>query len=220
MKIINLEKENRVIKEDILLNYGFKKENGIYTFKKAILEDFTLSLEINKNKIISRLIDNTTNEDYYLVDIDSASGNYLGSIKEIYEKEINDILNNCTYKNVYNNDLTKAILNYTKEKYEETFEFPFKTNELTSIVRHKENKKWYALLTTIEKDKLGFNETEEVEIINLKNNKEKIDKLIDNKNFIRAYHMNKKYWFTIILDDNISLNEIYTLIDESYNLTK
>ena len=49
---------------------------------------------------------------------------------------------------------------------------------------------------------------------------EEIEKLIDNKRYFPAYHMNKKYWCTICLDGTVELEEIYKLIDISYELAK
>ena len=38
--------------------------------------------------------------------------------------------------------------------------------------------------------------------------------------FYKAWHMNKTYWITIVLDNTISTKEIMNLIDKSYNLVK
>lgn len=221
MKYIDLKKENIKLIEENLFKYGFIKEQNYFIYKKNMLnKDFTLEVLLDVNTLKARLFDNETNEEYYLVDINNASGNYIGSIKEEYEEEISKILDICAYKDTYNSNITNEILKYTEEKYKEKFEFPFKTTKETSIVRHKENEKWYALITSLTKDKLGLNSCERVEIINLKNTKEKVQNIIDNTDFFPAYHMNKKHWFTIILDGSVSIEKIKQLIDESYNLTK
>lgn len=59
-----------------------------------------------------------------------------------------------------------------------------------------------------------------VEVINIKLGREKIQKLLNNKGFYPAYHMNKKDWITIILNDILKDNDIIALIDESYGLVK
>ena len=59
-----------------------------------------------------------------------------------------------------------------------------------------------------------------VEVINIKLGREKIQKLLNNKGFYPAYHMNKKDWITIILNDTLKDNDIIALIDESYGLVK
>ena len=40
---------------------------------------------------------------------------------------------------------------------------------------------------------------------------------LENKNIYPAYHMNKKNWVSIILDESLSNDEIFNLIDISYN---
>ena len=59
-----------------------------------------------------------------------------------------------------------------------------------------------------------------VEVINIKLGREKIQKLLNNKGFYPAYHMNKKDWITIILNDTLKDNDIIALIDEPYGLVK
>ncbi|WP_010238244.1 MmcQ/YjbR family DNA-binding protein [Clostridium arbusti] len=40
----------------------------------------------------------------------------------------------------------------------------------------------------------------------------------DYKYIIPGYHLNKKHWNTIIVDDSVSKEQIYCLIDHSYKL--
>ena len=56
------------------------------------------------------------------------------------------------------------------------------------------------------------------DVCNLKNRPEFIQELIDYKCFYPAYHMNKTYWFTILLDQKLSWKQLQKLIDESYRL--
>lgn len=44
-----------------------------------------------------------------------------------------------------------------------------------------------------------------------------IKELIKMDGFYRAYHMNKKSWISIILDNTLDNEIIYSLIDQSYN---
>jgi len=69
--------------------------------------------------------------------------------------------------------------------------------------------------------KLGFSTDEEVEVLVLKLEPDDILALMDNKKFFKAYHMNKKHWISIILDDEaLSFTELCALLDESYKLSK
>lgn len=65
---------------------------------------------------------------------------------------------------------------------------------------------------------LGIDADGMTDVCNLKNRPECIQELIDYKRFYPAYHMNKTYWFTILLDQELSWKQLQELIDESYQL--
>lgn len=56
----------------------------------------------------------------------------------------------------------------------------------------------------------------EVEVINVKVDKDKINGLLPQTGFYPAFHMNKKCWVSIILDDTLADEEIQKRIDDSY----
>ena len=58
-----------------------------------------------------------------------------------------------------------------------------------------------------------------MEIINVKLEEEKIKQLLNKQGFYPAYHMNKKSWISIVLDDTINDDEIMDYINESYQFT-
>lgn len=55
-----------------------------------------------------------------------------------------------------------------------------------------------------------------VEAINVKADTMLIDSLVNEPGFYRAYHMNKRYWISILLDGSVSDETIKGLIEESY----
>lgn len=120
---------------------------------------------------------------------------------------------------IFKSKQSKQIIKYVKEKYNDELEFLWIKFSKYAIFRHKENKKWYALLVALEENKLGIVGDKIVDIIVLKNKRENIINLIDNEKYFAGYHMNKRNWFTIKLDDSIPIKEIYDFIDESYNIS-
>lgn len=51
--------------------------------------------------------------------------------------------------------------------------------------------------------------------------KSDIERLMDNKNILPGYHMNKNSWISIpLVYQELSLEEIAILIDRSYELAK
>ena len=87
-------------------------------------------------------------------------------------------------------------------------------------MRRADNKKWYAVILVVEKNKLGLDSKEKTEIINLRGRPEEIKNIIDGKKYFACYHMNKKYWISICLDGSVEPDEIFARIDESYVLAK
>lgn len=72
----------------------------------------------------------------------------------------------------------------------------------------------------ISKNKLdGSSSNDLIEIIDLRYLKDENEKIIDNKSIFKGYHMNKRSWITIILDNSLNTSIIYEFIDNSYNLT-
>ena len=87
-------------------------------------------------------------------------------------------------------------------------------------MRRKDSEKWFAVLLTVSRRKLGMDSDETVEIVDLRTQAENLSALVDGKKFFPGWHMNKKHWFTIILDGSVSFEEICRRIDKSWNLAK
>ena len=88
------------------------------------------------------------------------------------------------------------------------------------VFRNQKNKKWFAIIMDIEKSKLGLDGEGRVDIINLRCDNILIGSLIRNKGYLPAYHMNKKNWITVLLDDSVNDNELKDLIHFSYEIIK
>ena len=115
-------------------------------------------------------------------------------------------------------DQSNRICKYIQDKYNSNPEFLWAKFPGYAIFR--KTSKWFALIgnVTINKVNKKSNSNEEIEIINVKVDEGKINDLISLEGYYEAYHMNKKNWITIILDDTLSDDVIIKLIDESYSL--
>ncbi len=218
----NLSKylENRSINYDKLLNYGFIKKEDNYIYESNICDNFfKIIVEISKEKQISKVIDLEVNDEYVLIDVNDSFGEFIGKIKEEYEKKLNDIIEKCTTLNIFKSREAKEIIKYVKEKYDDDLEFLWEKFSNNAIWRNKENNKWYGLLVVLPENKLGKEGNKKIEIIDLRYQKENVKEIIDNEKFFEGYHMNKNNWITIVLDGSVSLKEIYKLIDNSYELS-
>lgn len=211
-KRVNLEK---------LEPFGFIKNEDIYRYEIDILDcEFHLVVTIDTNlKLDTTLIEKTTQEEYILYKT-HASGEYVGKIRDAVKSVLQDILDQCYYQSLFMSEQAQNIIEYVRKTYGDELEFLWDKYPRNAIFRHQENKKWYGAMLSVSKRKLGISSDEIVEILDLRNSFEKVEKIVDHKKYYPGWHMNKKYWYTIILDGSISLKDIYRCIDESYQMTK
>lgn len=111
------------------------------------------------------------------------------------------------------------VIAHIEETYESFAEYLFESSD-TAVFRKGERKKWFAVVMHISKKTLGLQGDEKVDVLNVKLNPDEIALLVDYKGYFPAYHMNKKHWCTIVLDNTIELSEIFYRIEQSYYLVK
>ena len=88
------------------------------------------------------------------------------------------------------------------------------------MFRHANNRKWFALVMEVSRDKLGLAGTEKLDIVNFKCDPILISSLRGETGIFPAYHMNKASWITVALDGSVPAETIELLLDVSYELTK
>lgn len=115
--------------------------------------------------------------------------------------------------------MRKDIEKYINEKYKQLQEHPWKEYPEYSTFKHKDNGKWFALIMDVPYEKLGINKEGRADVINVKHFPELIGSARKEEGVLPAYHMNKEYWLTILLDGTVPKERIYELIDISYGLT-
>lgn len=212
--------KNRKFDFNKLVAYGFIENGNQCEYKSTLIEgEFDIVVKVSKDgKIDSKVIDIAFGDEYLLVKMPDATGEYVGKVREAYSNVLTDIIIKCSRVEVFKSNQAKQVIKYVKEKYDNEPEFLWEKFDNNAVFRHLENKKWYGILLTISRDKLGLDSKENVEIIDLKISPEDIEKIIDNEKYFLGYHMNKKHWFTIILDGSVPIEKIFEYIDMSYNM--
>lgn len=201
-----------------LLEYGFIKNNDYLEYKKLILNNtFEIVITVKENKINGKVIDKEFDDEYLNYRLENQTGEFVNTIRDEFVHTLEDIKENCTINKLFVNDQSNRLANLILKKYSDSPEFLF-NDDTTGVFRNKNNKKWYGIILNVDYKKF-YKKDGKVDIINIKLNPNKIDNLINEKGFFRAFHMNKKSWVSIILDDTVKDEKIMKLIDESYNYT-
>ncbi len=85
------------------------------------------------------------------------------------------------------------------------------------VFRHPASRKWYAIIMGITWNKLGIPKDTAVDVLDVKCSPLMIGSLLDEEGFFPAYHMNKNNWITIVLNDSVPDEKIYSLLELSYH---
>ena len=218
MRNFKNELKNKTINYKKLLEYGFKKEKEVYVYTKDICDNqFKVVVSFSENKNFSKLIDNASDDEYILVDVQNSVGEFVGKVRNEYENILNDILEKCAEIEMYKSSQSKKVINHIKKKYDNDLEFLW--DDENAICRNKINQKWYIVFMKISESKLNLPSENEVEVLDLKYQKNKTDEIVDNEKIFPGYHMNKSSWITVKLDNSLDTKTILNLIDNSYSLS-
>ena len=202
-----------------ILKYGFKKDKDCYKYSKNIMNNsFRIDVLINKDGIVKgKVFDLAFNEEYTNFRIEENRGSFVSQVNNEFLKLLKNIKDSCYIKKDFIYEQTNRIANAIKQKYGDDPEFEWEKFPGYATFKNKDSKKWYGLIMNIDKNKLDKKLTGEVEIINIKLEPNEIENLLKIEGFYPAYHMNKKSWITIILNNTISDEEILRLIDKSHS---
>lgn len=112
-------------------------------------------------------------------------------------------------------DLEKYIL----DTYGVKPEYPWRKYSTFAVFRHDSNQKWFAVIMTIDKRKLGIKEDGQMDVVNMKCDANIVPSMWEQNGIYPAYHMNKEHWLTVALDDSTAENNFKFLLALSYDLT-
>lgn len=203
---------------DNLIKYGFKLIDDKYVYETNILNnDFKVYVYVsNKGLVSGKIYDSLTNLEFNNFRLETNLP-FAGKVKHEYECILNDIKNNCFNIDYFSSRQANVVASYIKEKYNDEPEFLFKDDDNTGVFRNKKNNKWYAIIMNVNINKF-LSGNYNIDVINVKLKEDLIVDLVNKKGFEKAYHMNKKSWITMLLNDIIDDNEIIKYIDMSYEI--
>ena len=215
MRIIDLDSVHRKIDKSLLNNFGFVNNR----YEEDIMDNnFKVVIDIKDDKANSYIIDNEFGDEYTNVD-NNTVGEFVSTVKDNYERIINNFVDKCTVVDFNYHDQVKEIINYINNKYHDNIEYLWESTPDSGIFRNKKNKKWYAAILSVKEDRVGGKTDKVIMVIDLMYNKGETFDVVDNKSIYPGYHMNKNSWITIKLDGSCDNEFIYKYIDLSYDLS-
>jgi len=95
----------------------------------------------------------------------------------------------------------QRFLEYCEGTYGTLADYPFDDLHETAVLRHADNRKWYAIVMRVSRRKFGLDSDEVVDVVNLKLPAEMFGSFGAADGVYPAYHMNKLHWISVLLPD-------------------
>ena len=219
----------KAVKFDSLLPFGFKKEGADYSYQEIFMDgDFEAQITISSSgQVTGHVIDLDTKEEYLALRVERQLGNFLGQVRESYAELLGRISDSCFEPLPFINNQTTRLPQRIEKKNEKTYDYPFEKSPEIASYRNPSNQKWYGLIMVIAREKLDIGQEiwqkedlqKKIEIINLKVKTSEMTKLLGHPGIYPSYHMSKKSWISLVLDDTVSDELLFSLVDTSRALT-
>ena len=198
--------------------YGFVENGEVWTYSCQILQgEFFMTVSITPDNVSFQVFDRETGDLYPQVHMESMRGSFVASVREACLEILYQIRKACFDVQDFICPQTKRIMAQVQEKYSNQLEYLWEKSPDTAVLRHEDNQKWYAVLMRIPWDRLDKAREGQVEAVNLKH--DQVADLLSQKGIYPAFHMNKRYWLSLALDDSLQDEEVLELIERSWNLT-
>ena len=97
--------------------------------------------------------------------------------------------------------IKQEFLSLCLNTYGTSPDYPFAEDFETAVLRHEDNRKWYAIVMRVSRRKFGFDSDEVIDVVNLKLPTEMFGSFGAVDGVYPAYHMNKLHWISVLLSD-------------------
>ncbi len=208
--------KNRRLNVQKILQHGFIRDGEIFLRREKIFNDFTEEIIIDAGGNVTTKIFDADGEIYTLHLVEGASGSFVGSVKAAHEKILSEVAVNCFDEKIYSGEQALKLVELIREKFSDVPEFLWEKFPNYAVFRRGDNRKWYAVIMVVPRNKLQLSGANEVEILNLRVEPEELNRIVDGEKYFRGWHMNKKTWMTLRLDGVLSFAEISARLEQSY----
>lgn len=114
----------------------------------------------------------------------------------------------------------EGILRWARQEYGAEPAYLWARYPSYAVLRQEGSGKWFAVVMHVPKHKLGLEGVACVDILNVKCDPLLVGALRQQPGILPAYHMSKSSWNSILLDGAVPDEDIKSLIDLSFQLTR
>ena len=213
--------EKSRMNEQKLLAYGFRHTKSGWTITIPFHDqEFEAHIRVSKDGVVTgTVIEAELQEEYLPLRVASQTSAFVSTVRQEYYDLLLDIRDKAFDEQLFRSAQANRIGARIEREFNDGFDHPFKKRPDNTCLRIPGNQKWYGLIMYEERAKVQQDDSEGyVELINLKVPEAEVSKLICETGIYPAWHMNKKTWVSVLLDDTLKDDRIWALILQSRNL--
>ena len=198
-----------------LAEWGFKNGQARYVLVEG---EFELHMTLSDQELELVVYDLAMEEPYTLFEVVSASGALVTALRQ----QVDEIINRILGQQIQDNPLVERLVDHVATTYGLAPAHPFKRHPEIIGFKVPTVDKLFGIFLPVDYCRLDktSTRTDQVLVLNLKGQPDHILERIDNCRYFPAYHMNKKHWFSVLLDAQTDWDQLISLLAESYRLVK
>lgn len=123
-------------------------------------------------------------------------------------------------KNTNEHACRESVIKYAAERYGVQPENLWAKFPNYAVLRHDDNRKWFAVIMDVKREKLGLSGEGNVDILELKCDPVMAGSLVSADGVLPAYHMHRGSWITVLLDGSTDNDFVFPLLDMSFDITR
>ncbi len=177
----------------------------------AFYADVTVS---DGGEVSGRVCDADSGDEYLAVHIPSQTGSFVASVRLAYRDALLQAARACFVPHVFVSEQANRVAALIADELGVLVEEPWGGGE-GAVFRDRNTRKWFAVVLSIPREKIVPGASGDVEIMNVKAPEAEVPALLRERGIYRCYHMNKKHWVTMTLDDVLTDERIMRLVRES-----
>ena len=198
-----------------LAEWGFENGQARYVLVEG---EFELHMTLSDQELELVVYDLAMEEPYTLFEVVSASGALVTALRQ----QVDEIINRILGQQIQDNPLVERLVDYVATTYGLAPAHPFKRHPEIIGFKVPTVDKLFGIFLPVDYCRLDKTSmrTHQVLVLNLKGQPDQILERIDNCRYFPAYHMNKKHWFSVLLDAQTDWDQLTSMLAESYRLVK
>lgn len=225
MKIEETVFERKKIIPERALGFGFtRRGDGLFYCRPFLSGDFRAEILVAPDGSVSgSVIDVMNDEEYAPLRAEGMRGAYVSGVRAAYTAILEEIAARCCDEYLFASEQANRVAAAVKARRGIVPDFPFDEDgyRTAGVLRHADTGKWFGLIMRVKKSVLaGESDPTRIDVMNLKADPAKIPDLWKIDGIYPAYHMNRKYWISVALDERVGDDLALELVWESFHLTE